>query len=191
MDPIAVEALLLRHQFPELSLRPGATVMARVASRGPEHAVLMLAGLPLTARVPEEVQAGATLRLKVEEVTQERVTLRLDALPVPPALTGTPPPPPPRARVAVQEPPARRRGEDGEPAHTVALAFHSPALGRLDLRVELSGDRVLAVVQAPPGAASERAEAGASALEAALAGRTGRTAAVRVRPRRDPVDLYA
>jgi hypothetical protein len=191
MDPIAVESLLLRRQLPDLPLRPGATVLARVASRGEQHAVLVLAGVPLTARVPEEVQAGATLRLKVEEVTPERVLLRLDT--ATPASVAAPPPPPqaPRARVAVREAPAHRRGEDGEPVHAVALTFESPVLGRLDLRIELGGTRVLAAVEAAPGAALERAQGAARALEDALAAGTGRAAAVRVRPRRDPLDVYA
>jgi hypothetical protein len=191
MDPIAVEALLLRRQLPELTLRPGVTLLARVASRGEQHAVLVLAGVPLTAKVPEEVQTGETLRLKVQEVTPERVTLRLDPVAPPPAAAPAPAPPPPPASVTVQDPPARRRGTDGRPVHTVALAFHSPVLGRLDLRVELGGDRVLAAVEAPGGAPFERARGAAEALEAALAGRTGLTAAVQVRPRREPLDVYA
>ena len=40
-------------------------MMARVASRGESHAVIVIAGIPVTAQVPPEVQAGATLKLKV------------------------------------------------------------------------------------------------------------------------------
>src|SRR5947208_11807660 len=94
MDPIAVESLLLRRQLPDLPLRPGATVLARVASRGEHTAVIVLAGVPLSAKVPEEVQSGQTLRLKVEEVTSERVLLRLDAAD---SAAVAAPPPPPRA----------------------------------------------------------------------------------------------
>ena len=46
-------------------------------------------------------------------------------------------------KVEVEEPPARRRGADGEPADVVSLAFNSPTLGRLDLRLELRGERLL------------------------------------------------
>src|SRR3954470_14336431 len=78
VDPIAVTAALLRAQLPEVPLREGASMMARVASRGESHAVIVIAGIPVTAQIPPEVQAGATLKLKVEEVTPERVTLRID-----------------------------------------------------------------------------------------------------------------
>src|SRR4051794_26315081 len=117
MDPIAVTAALLRAQLPDVPLREGATLMARVASRGEQHAVIVLAGIPLTAQVPPEVQAGATLRLKVHEVTPERVTLQID--PQQPQQAVTPAQSPlaaqpqlqPQLRpleVEVQEPPARR-----------------------------------------------------------------------------------
>ena len=78
MQPIAVTAQLLRAQLPDLPLREGATLLARVASRGESNAVIVLAGIPLTAQVPPEVQAGATLRLKVQEITAERITLQID-----------------------------------------------------------------------------------------------------------------
>ena len=56
-----------------------------------------------------------------------------------------------RPQLAVEEPPARRRGADGEPADVVSLAFTSPTLGRLDLRLELRGERLLAEVTTPAG----------------------------------------
>src|SRR4029079_15311218 len=93
IERVAVDALLLRTQLPELSLREGSSVVARVAARAEAHGVLVLAGVPLTAQPPPEVQAGQTLHLRVEEVTPERVTLRLD----PQAAGVAPPPPPPAA----------------------------------------------------------------------------------------------
>src|ERR1041384_3752683 len=78
MQPIAVTAQLLRAQLPDLPLREGATLMARVASRGEHNAVIVLAGIPLTAQVPPEGRPGATLRLKGQEVTAERITLQID-----------------------------------------------------------------------------------------------------------------
>src|SRR3954469_18253749 len=121
VDPIAVAAALLRAQLPDVPLREGATLMARVASRGEQHAVIVLAGIPVTAQVPPDVQAGATLKLKVHEVTPERVTLQID--PQQPVTHTQPlqapaPAAPPRPEVAVDEPPARRRGADGEPVDT-------------------------------------------------------------------------
>ena len=190
VDPvIAVKTLLLREAMPELPLRPGSSVVARVASRGAESGVLVLAGVPLTAQLPKEAEAGATLRLKVVEVTPERVTLQLDGQPIVPHS----PPPPPReapARVAVQEPP-RRRVEDGAERASVAFTFSSEALGRLDLRIEMGAGRVDVTVDTPAGPVHDLVQDGAPRLRDALVVETEREAAVHVRPRRDPVDLYA
>jgi len=192
MDPIAVAAALLRTQMPDLLLREGATLMARVASRGETHAVIVLAGIPVTAQVPPEIEAGATLKLTVQEVTPERVTLKLDsALPQPPPLVGlATPAPAPRPQLAVQEPPARRQGADGEAADVVSLAFTSPALGRLDLRLELRGERILAEVTTPPGRPHAVAERAAERLRAKLT-EAGLEPTVTIRPRQAPLDLYA
>ena len=151
IDRVALDALVLRAQFPELTLREGASVVARVAARHEAHGVIVLGGVPLTAELPPEVREGETLHLRVQEVTEERVTLRLE-----PRAAGRPaarPPPPPRpARVAVGRPAATAgRGGDEESA-TVALAFDSAVLGRLDLRVDLSRGGVQVGVEAPAGA---------------------------------------
>jgi hypothetical protein len=194
VDPIAVAAALLRAQLPDIPLREGATLMARVASRGEQHAVIVLAGIPVTAQVPPDVQAGATLKLKVHEVTPERVTLQID--PQQPAtqpaavLQAPPPAAAARPEVAVDEPPARRRGADGEPVDTVSLAFTSPALGRLDLRLELRGERLLAEVTTPAGPAHAVATQGIERLRAKLT-EAGLEPTVRVRPRHTPLDVYA
>jgi hypothetical protein len=191
VDPvISVQTLLLRAQMPELSLRPGASIVARVASRGEAHGVIVLAGIPLTAALPKEVEAGATLRLLVDEVTPERVVLRMD----PAATTAAPPQPPATpqpARVAVGEPPQKRTAPGGEERAGVTLAFHSPALGRLDLRIEVGGGRVEAAVAAAAGHPYETADAASSRLQDGLAARTGLVAAVSVVPRREPLDVYA
>jgi hypothetical protein len=198
MDPIAVAAALLRAQLPDVPLREGASMMARVASRGESHAVIVIAGIPVTAQIPPEVEAGTTLKLKVEEVTPERVTLRIDPqqpaqlqTPAPTPLVGNAPPPMQlQARVEVEERPARRRGADGEPADVVSLAFTSPTLGRLDLRLELRGDRLLAEVTTPAGRSHAVASEGSERLRARLE-ESGLAATVNVRPRHTPLDLYA
>src|SRR3954465_7768239 len=104
MEPIAVTAALLRQQLPDVPLREGATMMARVASRGESHAVIVIAGMPVTAKLPPEVPAGATLKLKVQEVTPERVTLKIEPEQAPGAQPGKPAAPPP-VRVAYAPPP--------------------------------------------------------------------------------------
>jgi hypothetical protein len=162
--------------------------------------VIVLAGIPLTAQVPPEVQAGATLRLKVQEVTAERITLQIDhGEPPAPAqaptapLVGQPPAPPalPQPRVEVQERPAKRRSAaGGEPADVVALAFTSPTLGRLDLRLELRGEKLLAEVTTQPGLPHAVASGASERLRARLLS-AGLDPTVEVRARRDPLDVYA
>jgi hypothetical protein len=191
VDPVvAIKTLLLQEAMPDLSLRPGSSVVARVASRGLQHGVLVLAGVPLTALLPDEVKAGSTLRLKVAEVTPERVTLQIESPPSPPLPPGQlEAPPRGDARVHVEEGPQRRR-EGGQDVAGVTLAFESEALGRLDLRIELRADRVDVTVDV--AVAAHDAVAGAAGrLRDGLTVRTEREAAVHVRPRREPVDLYA
>jgi hypothetical protein len=162
-------------------------VVARVAAREAGHGVLVLAGVPLVAQLPPEVEAGQTLHLRVAEVTDDQVTLRLDQQAT--AAGALAPPAPPPRRLTVQEPP--RRGAGGEESATVALAFDSAVLGRLDLRVDLARGTVSASVGAPSGPAFALATEAAGRLQDALAERTGRAAQVRVTPRREPFDDYA
>jgi hypothetical protein len=96
----------------------------------------------------------------------------------------------PQPRLEVEEPPARRRGADGEPADVVSLAFTSPALGRLDLRLELRGERLLAEVTTPAGRPHAIASGASERLRAKLEA-AGLEATVTVRPRHTPLDLYA
>jgi hypothetical protein len=188
---VAVQTLLLRQQLPELTLRPGVSVVARVLSRGEAHGVLVIAGVPLTAQLPERVgAAGDVLRLSIADVTPERVTLQLEGTAH--AAPAAPPPADARAgtRVTVEDPP-RRRGARGDERTSVALAFHSPALGRLDLRLELTGTRVRAAVEAAAGTPFELAGAAAERLQQGLHAGTGLEADVSVTARREPLDLYA
>jgi hypothetical protein len=186
---VGIQTLLLRTQLPEVTLRPGTSVVARVLSRGEHHGVLVIAGVPLSAQLPEEVgTTGETLRLTVSEVTPDRVTLRLDQIVNPAA--QPPPPPADRPRVTVQEPPRTVR-VGGEERSTVALSFTSPALGRLDLRLELAGTRLSAAIEAPAGRSFALADAAAGRLQEGLQARTGLEAAVEITPRREPLDLYA
>jgi hypothetical protein len=208
MQPIAVTAQLLRAQLPDLPLREGATLMARVASRGESHAVIVLAGIPLTAQVPPEVQAGETLRLKVQQITAERITLQIDrgepapqpgpaaaqpdapAAGLPPTPAGAPPTELRQPRVDVQQRPARKRGFGGEPADVVSLAFTSPTLGRLDLRLELRGEKLLAEVTTAAGLPHAVASGAVERLRARLLS-AGLDPTVQVHARRDPFDVYA
>jgi len=186
---IAVQAALIKAQLPDVTLRAGTSVVARVLSRGEHHGVIVIAGIPLTATLPEEIgRTGETLRLSVSDVTPERVTLKLDEVVNPAA--QPPPPPADRPRVTVQDPPSRTTA-GGEDRSRVALSFQSAALGRLDLRIELAGGRVNVGVEANAGRPYELADAAAPRLHDGLQARTGLEAAVQVHPRREPLDLYA
>ena len=75
MDLLRIQAALLRAQLPELVLRPGMTLPARVMERHGQMGLLLLAGTPLSAQLPDELKAGDRLRLRVEDVG-EQVVLR-------------------------------------------------------------------------------------------------------------------
>ena len=95
-----------------------------------------------------------------------------------------------QAEVEVEERPARRRGSDGEPADVVKLAFNSPTLGRLDLHLELRGEKLLAEVTTPAGLPHVVAAGAAERLRAKLKD-AGLDPTVKVLPRHTPLDLYA
>src|SRR5436309_13677289 len=74
---LQLEAALLRRQLPDLLLRPGMTLFARVAEREGRHGIIVLAGSPLVAELPDEVQVGDKLRLLVQETQGEHVAMKL------------------------------------------------------------------------------------------------------------------
>jgi hypothetical protein len=194
LDAISLDALLLRTQAPDLVLRPGMHLVGRVLERHGAMGLLLLAGVPLSARLPDDVEPGRRLRLTVREIHHERVVLAVD--PEPPA---TPPAPivvplldgrSARLEVSEREPGGRGPDRESESA-SVTLAWESPALGRLDLVVEVAAGGVRTTVAAAPGEALERCEDEADALRQALAAATGREAVVRIVPRRDPFEAYA
>src|SRR5499433_218053 len=117
MDVLRVQAALLRAQLPELVLRPGMTLPARVMERHGQMGLLLLAGTPLSAQLPDELKAGDRLRLRVEDVG-EQVLLRKVESPTAQQQQATPPPelalPLPNgghAEVRVTEKGAEGRGE--------------------------------------------------------------------------------
>lgn len=197
IDPVALRGLL-----PDLVLREGGTVVARVAARGPERGTLVLAGAPLLASLPDEVRAGDVLRLRVAEVTAERVHLRVVDEPAVPAAAHAPAPPPVvppagipvpggLAALRVTEEEGEAGAAPGEERGVVALRWDSPRLGRLDLRLRLEPGALLVTVRTPPGASTAEVREGVHELAEALGGAAGRPARVTVEPRREPVELYA
>jgi hypothetical protein len=193
MDPLRVEVALLRAQLPDLVLRQGMQLTARVLERLERHGVVVLAGVPITAELPDEVQAGDVLRLTVAETGGERVVLRIADPPAPPPVPPGLPLPLPggaTAHVAVDEREAPGGAADDE-RNEIRLTYASPALGRLELHLALVGEGVRIAVRARAGAPFALAEAEAAVLRDAVAAVTGRPAEVRISARHDPLDVYA
>ena len=195
--PIAViklEAALLKSALPDLVLRPGAVLAARVGERRGDHGLLMLAGSAVVAELPEQVRTGDRLKLSVEEMRGDRVVLRLlrpedPAAPAAPVAVPLPGGAVAHVRVAERQDEAPAAAADE--ARSVSLVYDSPALGTIDLRVSMQGGGVAAQVTVAAGPPLALAEAGRRALEEALCRATGRRADVRVSPRRGPLDVYA
>src|SRR4051794_24613084 len=135
-----VDLVLLRGLLADLPLRPGAVLGARVLERDGARGLLALEGARVWAMLPEDVPAGARLRLRVVEAGPARVHLQVVHEPAsgqavaptvyPLALPGAV-----TAQIAVEEREAAGPRSGVRPARTVLLRVDSPALGRLDLRV--------------------------------------------------------
>jgi len=199
MDLLRVEAALLRAQLPELTLRPGMTLPARVMERHGQMGLLLLAGTPLSAHLPDELKAGDRLRLRVEDVGEQIVLRTVEASAAqqqqaaPPPELALPLPGGRQAEVRVTD-----KAEEGRGAGdsvTVGLTYDSPALGTLDLKLVLQpgGAGLQVTVGATAGAPEERVRGAAEELRRALGDATGLPATVRVvgRPPEPRVDLYA
>lgn len=192
---LRVEAALLRNLLPDLVLREGMRMVASVAERAGQKGIIVLAGTPLAAQLPDEVQVGDVLRLVVAETSPERVVLRIAdpaaaAVSLPPPV-AVPLPGGAAARIAVDERDASGGGEPRE-HHEVRLTYASAALGPLELHLVLAGPEAVRVnVRARAGAAFELAESRASELAEAIGAATGKPAQVTVSPRHDPLDVYA
>jgi hypothetical protein len=195
MDMLRVEAALLRNLLPDLVLREGMRVVASVAERAGQKGIIVLAGTPLAAQLPDDVKVGDVLRLVVAESTPDRVVLRVAdpaaaPPPVPPPVVAVPLPGGGAARISVDD---RDAGGGGaREHHEVRLTYASAALGPLELHLALAGpDAVRVNVRARAGAPFELAERHAAELADAVRTATGKPAQVSVSPRHDPLDVYA
>ena len=184
---------MLRAAIPELVIRPGMTLAARVAERQGSRGLLMIANAALAAELPDEVKAGDTLRLRVTEASPDRIVMRLEseaqAAQQQPVLVPIPLPTGQLAHVHVDEREAegRRAGEEA----AVAITYRSPQLGALDFRLALAGGTLSAQVRAARGMPYELAEQQAAELREALSQATGKAVQLTVIPRHDPLDVYA
>src|SRR3954453_11100243 len=77
MQPIAVQLIMLQQAMPDVSLRLGQSLLARVAERHGDRGILMIAGQPLVAQLPENVRPGDVLRLAVRDITAEQVVMQM------------------------------------------------------------------------------------------------------------------
>ncbi|MFL5883952.1 MAG: hypothetical protein ACJ77M_02680 [Thermoleophilaceae bacterium] len=195
MEAIQLSAALLRNQAPELVLRLGSTVAARVLERHGARGLITIGNAVLAAELPEQVSAGQTLRLLVQDATGDRVTLKLveqqqAQQAQQPSAVSVPLPNGSNARVHVDEDASEEGGGRGA-EHSVAVTYNSPSLGSMQFRLSVDGRAVAVTVRTAPGAPFDMAQERATELREALARATGRAAQVTVLPREEPVDLYA
>jgi hypothetical protein len=191
---VFLDPAMLKAELPQLVLRPGMTLAARVAERQGSRGLLMIANAALVAELPDQVQAGDTLRLRVQETSADRVVMKLEpeaqqaqqtplAVPVP--LPGGL-----QAHIQVRE----REGEGynaGDRRSAVAITYRSPSLGALDFQLALEGGSLTAHVQAAQGAPHALAAQQAEELRDALNRATGKAVQLTVSARHDPFDTYA
>jgi hypothetical protein len=193
---LQLEAALLRRQMPDLLLRPGMTLFARVAEREGRHGIIVLAGSPLVAELPDEVQVGDKLRLLVEDTRGERVAMKLvqeqpTAAPHTPTI-GLLLPDGTRARITMDEQDEHGAGGRDDSEHaSISIGYESPALGAVGMVLSLVPGGVRVQAELAGGQPFELASAAADELRERLAAATGRAAEVTVTARRQPLDLYA
>ena len=181
--------------------------MARVVvAEGTGRGSLSIAGFLVDAELPKDVRAGQDLRLVVKDVSAERVLLtmsddrpgtaqqagqqqQLTTPELPPG--AVPVPVPGGGQLAVTE----RDAHGGRPGdgttHSVALRYTTPELGALDLHFTLDAGSLAVTVSVPPGPGLPLAQADAETLRQTLAEQLQRAVSVTVKPRREPLDLYA
>jgi hypothetical protein len=169
----AAELILLRTALPGPALRAGSVVVARVL----ENRLLSLAGARVAATLPDDVQPGDVLKLRVKELAPERIVLQI--VPDPPPATTAAVPLPGGATARIVEDDEASGGAGA--GRAVILRYDSPTLGRLDIRLTTAG----AIVHATEGPPADAARAAAGDLAAAL------NAPVAVVGRRSALDARA
>src|SRR5256885_579630 len=180
---------MLKAEIPQLVLRPGMMLAARVAEARGSRGLLMIANAALAAELPEGVKAGGTLKLRVQEANSERIVMRMESEEQPPPVVPLPLPGGHQAQLEVRE----REGEGRRPGEqaAVAITYRSPALGAIDFRLGLEGGALTARVRAKEGAPYELARTQAEELRDALHRASGKPVQLTVSPRHDPLDVYA
>jgi hypothetical protein len=192
--PVPINLVLLRGLLPDVGLTPGTVVHGRVL----DARTLVLAGVRMAAQLPDGVEPGQRLRLRVEEASTDKLHLRVldqpqapvadQAAAVPATAYQLALPGGVTARVFVEEREASEGGR-GAPggAGAVVVRYDSPTLGRLDVRL----DRSAAAVHVSAGEPAERVRGAADVLRDALARVTGGPVQVTVHPRTETLDVQA
>jgi hypothetical protein len=198
VQPIAVQLIMLQQAIPDATLRVGQLLLARVAERHGERGILMIAGHPLVAQLPENVRAGDVLKLAVRDITGEQVVMQMHeskeaaaAAAQAPQTVPVPMPGGVPARIVVDDKASGGGSGEGGEAHAVAVTYESPALGPINFRIGMDAANVVADVRVAAGAPLELAAAAAAVLEAALAQATERAAHVTIAPRPGSFDVSA
>ena len=195
MDAIQLNAVLLRNLLPDLKMTPGATFVGRIMERHQGHGLLNLGGTVLLAKLPEGVEAGARLRLAVSDVTPDHVVMQIvqdagPAAPQPgtlaaaaqaPSAVAVPLPDGSQAQMRLEvvedEDPLRPGGPSTK---AVTVHYDSPALGRVDVRLVLGPNGLVAGVGAAAGAPVQLAEQHVGELRAGLTRAMGQPVDVHV-----------
>src|SRR4051794_15773778 len=186
----------------EQPLREGAVLPARVLKGG----AILLDGVRLAATLPEGLEPGALVRVKVREASAEKLVLQViehveaqpaSAAPNAPAPQPTLPvalPGGAMAQLLLVQPDAEDEPSGGGASRarsTVTLRYESAGLGRVDLAVALEDGAVRAVAHAPAGEVAERLRAASGDLRAALSSALGRPAAVDIVAHTEVLDVSA
>jgi hypothetical protein len=197
VQPIAVQLITLQQVMPDVSLRLGQSLVARVAERHGDRGILMIAGQPIVAQLPSEVRAGDVLRLAVKDVSAEQVIMQMhegreaaqvaqQQPNVPLAFPGQPP-----SNIIVDDQASGGSGDEEGEIAAVALTYDSPVLGAMNFRIGMDAANVVVEVRMSAGAPFEAGNAAAGVLRAALAEATERTAQVNVAVRPGSFDVSA
>jgi hypothetical protein len=193
---LQIEAAFFRRAMPDLILREGSTLAARVAERHGRHGIINLGGTSLLAELPDGVKTGDTLQLLVADTRGEKVVMRLlQDNPAEHATSATinlTQPDGSQARLTVDED-GSQEGGDGKNRESagVTLTYETPRLGAVGLRIEIAPGQVRVRAEVSAGRVYELADDASDQLRSRLSAITGRGADVQVVARRDRIDAYA
>jgi len=198
-----VQLVLLRSLLGELPLKPGSVIAARVI----DARTIALGGVRMAATLPDGVEPGTAMRVRVKEASNERLLLQIvgskEAADPAPAAAAAPqlvplsaPIPLPGGATArlLVDPEAEDEasaGSGGPRVQTVTLRYESAGVGRLDLALTVEPGATRAVAFGPAGDVAERLRAASADLRSALMSALDRPASVDVIARAEVLDVHA